>query len=83
LIACPKHRGKAQCFLVSAVKTVKQEYTKGGAQMAKKKENNPIPTPVNVLWEGILLIPISGIIDSNRDQIKEYHHGCSGSGHCG
>jgi rsbT co-antagonist protein RsbR len=37
--------------------------------MAKKKENNPIPTPVNVLWEGILLIPISGIIDSKRAQV--------------
>ena len=36
--------------------------------MAKKKENNPIPTPVNVLWEGILLIPISGTIDSKRAQ---------------
>ena len=22
-------------------------------------------------------------IHYNRDQIKEYHHGCSGSGHCG
>ena len=36
--------------------------------MANKKENNPVLTPVNVIWEGILLIPISGTIDSKRAQ---------------
>lgn len=36
--------------------------------MANKKENNPVLAPVNVIWEGILLIPISGTIDSKRAQ---------------
>lgn len=36
--------------------------------MANKKENNPVLAPVNVIWKGILLIPISGTIDSKRAQ---------------
>ncbi|MDH3930300.1 MAG: STAS domain-containing protein [Deltaproteobacteria bacterium] len=36
--------------------------------MANKKENNSVLAPVNVIWEGILLIPISGTIDSKRAQ---------------
>ena len=37
--------------------------------MANKKENNSVLAPVNVIWEGILLIPISGTIDSKRAQV--------------
>ena len=36
--------------------------------MANKKENNSVLAPVNVIWKGILLIPISGTIDSKRAQ---------------
>lgn len=35
--------------------------------MAKKQEND-IPTPVNIIWEGILMISIFGHIDSSRAQ---------------
>jgi len=33
-----------------------------------KQEGNDIPTPVNMIWEGILMLPIFGIIDSKRAQ---------------
>ena len=33
-----------------------------------KKESNDISTPVNILWENILMLAIFGIVDSNRTQ---------------
>ena len=36
--------------------------------MAKEKQGRIIPVPVNILWQGILLIPIFGILDSKRAQ---------------
>jgi rsbT co-antagonist protein RsbR len=38
--------------------------------MAKAKNNSfdTIVTPVNILWDGILLIPISGLMDSGKAQ---------------
>jgi len=37
--------------------------------MAEKQEKgNNIATPVNILWEGILMIPIFGTVDSSRAQ---------------
>lgn len=36
--------------------------------MANEKEEAQIPTPVNILWEKTLLIPIFGTVDSQRAQ---------------
>ena len=36
--------------------------------MAKENKEIQIPTPVTILWENILLIPIVGTIDSKRAQ---------------
>jgi len=36
--------------------------------MANQKKAKSLPTPVNVLWEKILMIPIFGTLDSSKAQ---------------
>lgn len=36
--------------------------------MAKEKTGTEIPTPVSILWQNILLLPLFGTIDSRRAQ---------------
>lgn len=36
--------------------------------MAKQKDSSFEKTPVAILWDGILLLPITGVVDSKRSQ---------------
>ena len=36
--------------------------------MATNERLTEIPTPVNILWKNILMVPIFGVLDSNRAQ---------------
>ncbi len=36
--------------------------------MAKKKVEVSVSTPITILWDGILMLPVAGVIDSKRSQ---------------
>jgi len=36
--------------------------------MATSEQVTEIPTPVNMLWKNVLMVPIFGVLDSNRAQ---------------
>lgn len=36
--------------------------------MAASEQATEIPTPVNILWKKVLMVPVFGVLDSNRAQ---------------